>query len=220
MNGVAVHAVRGLRDRYKPIATPLCKDSSPFAVIDAFLTLHDFKEFYLADLDALTHRGNQDDLLSKIRTAYPSLTFWIDRGRHAASDDFGSNMVEVVGSESLTRKRLPALLDAPKTNFVLSLDHYPDRLLGPRGLFADERYWPERTIIMTLGHVGNDIGPDFARLAHYCTRWPHRQFIAAGGVRDDRDIERLQNMGAYAALVATALHFGTLEPSALSANLR
>ncbi|MEN8260340.1 MAG: HisA/HisF-related TIM barrel protein [Pseudomonadota bacterium] len=218
MNGVAVHAVRGLRDRYKPVTTPLCKDCSPFAVIDAFLTLHDFKDFYLADLNALTHQGNQADLISRIRATYPSLTFWVDRGRRAPSHEFWPNMVEVVGSESLNREALPALLDTPKENFLLSLDNYPDRLLGPPGLFEDDRYWPDRIIIMTLGRVGSNSGPDFTRIAHYYTRWPDRKFIAAGGVRDDQDIRRLEDMGAYAVLVASALHLGNLGPSVLSGS--
>lgn len=212
LNGVAVHAVRGRRDSYKPLATPLCMDCSPFAVIDAYLTLADFDEIYLADLNALTRHGNQDDLIARIRAAYPRVNFWIDRGRQAPSQEPESNLVEVIGSESLTQEALPALLCLPKTAFVLSLDSHPGRLLGPPRLFEDDRYWPKRVILMALGQVGSNSGPDFQQISQYRTRWPNQEYIAAGGVRGCGDVQRLRDMGVYAALVASALHFGKVKP--------
>jgi phosphoribosylformimino-5-aminoimidazole carboxamide ribotide isomerase len=43
-----------------------------------------------------------------------------------------------------------------------------------------------------------------------------KKVIAAGGVRDARDLETLEAMGVHAALIASALHDGALDPAELA----
>ena len=78
--------------------------------------------------------------------------------------------------------------------------------MGPERLFMTDRYWPKKVIVMTLGWVGNDIGPDFERLRYFIRRYPNKNFIAAGGIRNFEDLLKLKKLGIETGLVASALH--------------
>jgi len=118
----------------------------------------------------------------------------------------------VLGSESLTtlddyhRGRERAGPAAP-----LSLDFRGDQFIGPPALLGDAALWPDRVIVMTLARVGSNEGPDLERLAAIVARAGARRVYAAGGVRDSRDLIALREAGAAGALVATALHGGSIE---------
>lgn len=215
MKGAVVHARRGLRDSYRPVQSPLCRDASPWAVIDALLGLSDFDTLYVADLDALMGVGDQRELLNRLQQDYPDLTFWIDRGLPAlAATDNRSNCVPVIGSESLSGEdlaRLPELAG----EFILSLDFMAEHLLGGNSLLQNTSVWPEKIIIMSLSRVGGDEGPDFQRLESFRASWPDKKFVAGGGVRDEGDLERLQGLGISGVLLASALHSGALNAEVL-----
>jgi phosphoribosylformimino-5-aminoimidazole carboxamide ribotide isomerase len=63
---------------------------------------------------------------------------------------------------------------------------------------------------MTLGRVGSDAGPDIERLTRLRRLAPAHRIFAAGGVRDQSDLDQLAGLGIAGALVSTALHRGTL----------
>jgi phosphoribosylformimino-5-aminoimidazole carboxamide ribotide isomerase len=211
-----VHAKKGCRSAYRPIHSPLCARSEPRAVIDALLSLNPFKTLYIADLDALMQRGQNRHLIEDLRHAYPDITFWIDEGlpRHSRFSPQEHRAINVIGSESLGRETLPLLGDK-RHERILSLDFFDHGLLGPSDLLEDPGLWPEKVIVMSLARVGSFEGPDFGTLLRLSQRWPEKCFIAAGGIRDQQDLERLERMGIEAALVATALHAGTLGAAAL-----
>jgi phosphoribosylformimino-5-aminoimidazole carboxamide ribotide isomerase len=206
-DGQVVHARRGQRDTYKPIASPLCAGSDIYRVIDAFLGIYPFETVYIADLNALTGNGGHDGLIAALLSAYPRISFWIDRG-YVASMDMQSkpaNYWPVLGSESLTEATVPERARFGG-RFILSLDFFGDSPRGPLQLFNEPAYWPEHVIVMTLGRVGSAQGPDYRRLESFCRAYPHTGFIAAGGVRDCADLLRLKAMGIKQVLIASALH--------------
>jgi len=220
MKGQVVHAKKGQRDSYRPIQTPLCKGSSPRAVIDGLLSLHGFDTLYVADLDALTGAGGHSGLLEGLQRDYPSLEFWIDQGLPLfGPPDMASNGVRVVGSESLDGGRLK-WLQSLGSDFILSLDFLAESILGEKSLLDDSRLWPDRVIIMSLSRVGANQGPDFERLKAFRTRHPDKHFVAAGGVRDAADLKRLDALGVGGVLLASALHTGALAPSDLRSYSR
>jgi len=215
MAGCVIHARQGRRDQYRPLRTPLCEGSSPHAVIDALLGLHGFATIYMADLDALTGRGGQRELLERLQEDYPALAFWIDCGLPADGvPSRGRNVVPVIGSESLDGESL-RILPGLRGEFILSLDFMGGRLLGAESLLEDSSLWPEKIIIMSLSRVGAGEGPDFQRLEQFRARWPGKQLIAAGGVRGEDDLRRLDGLGVNGVLLASALHSGALGRSVL-----
>ena len=214
MNGRAVQAKRGLREQYRPLRSPLCGGSAPIGVLEGLLSLHPFKTVYLADLDALMGKGLQASAIDALIDAFPAVGFWIDSGLPQREGSgflaAGRRTTAVIGSESLEGK-WRELANAPPGSFILSLDFLGGELLGPKPLLDHPELWPERVIVMSLSHVGGEEGPDFARLEELVRRHPRQRFVAAGGVRDAGDIERIEALGVSQALLASALHSGKVD---------
>jgi phosphoribosylformimino-5-aminoimidazole carboxamide ribotide isomerase len=82
--------------------------------------------------------------------------------------------------------------------------------LGAKSLFSRQDLWPDNIIIMTLTRVGSCLGPDLAKLNEFCSHYPDKQFIAAGGIRNTNDLHAIRLLGVNQALVASALHSGTI----------
>ncbi len=210
LNGVVVHAKQGRRKHYTPIHSVLCKDCSSESVAASFLSLHPFKTIYIADLNAIMKMGHNDVVIHNLLDKYPNVEFWIDRGlpinlNHPRS----KQVIPVIGSESVNAESIDQITSFC-FDFILSLDFLEDRILGHEALFSDSNLWPEKVIIMTLSKVGASTGPDIKRLNHFQERWPKTTFIAAGGLRNEKDLELLQNNGIKSVLVASALHSGKL----------
>jgi phosphoribosylformimino-5-aminoimidazole carboxamide ribotide isomerase len=212
-DGTVVRAQMGERDRYRPIETPLAPSSNPVDVARGLLSVHPFQTLYIADLDAIEGRGDNQAAIGQLRRALPQLSLWVDNGiadRASASAWLASHRdCLVLGSET---QREPALVrdlsDHPRV--VLSLDFRGAQFAGPTQLLDDPSAWPHRLIVMTLARVGSGAGPDTARIAEIGARAPGRAIYAAGGVRDANDLGVLRQLGVAGALVATSLHDGRL----------
>lgn len=213
MGGAVVHARRGERDNYRPIATPLCEGAEPIAIAAALLELAPFRALYIADLDAIAGKAGHDDVISRLKGRFPEVDIWVDAGeadevaltrRRAA--ELGR---PVVGTETMKSfaTGLIALQSGPA---VLSLDYGPEGARGPAEFHQQAELWPEAVIVMTLARVGGGDGPDYERLADVIARAGERRVYAAGGVRTADDLQRLADLGIAGVLVASALHDGRL----------
>jgi phosphoribosylformimino-5-aminoimidazole carboxamide ribotide isomerase len=219
MAGQVVHARRGDRANYRPLASKLTPSSEPLAVVGALLALGPFDTIYIADLDAILRRGHHRDVLDRIQAAFPALDLWLDAGFGAPGDLAAwprARRTPVIGSESVASVDAFAAMHAAAPDAILSLDTRGDRRLGPPELFDAPGLWPERTIVMTLDRVGSGGGPSFDGLRQAIGRAPGKRLIAAGGVRDAADLDALEALGAHAVLVATAIHDGTLDRTTLT----
>jgi phosphoribosylformimino-5-aminoimidazole carboxamide ribotide isomerase len=220
MGGQVVHARRGDRANYRPLESKLVRSSEPLTVVAALLAVAQFSAVYAADLDAIMHRGDHRETLLRIADRFPTLALWVDAGFARTSQLRPwlqtDRVVPVVGSESLAAVDDLADLLAIAPRCILSLDTRAEQPLGPAELFEESQLWPERVIVMTLDRVGSGRGPALARLRAALQRAGGKKVIAAGGVRDARDLETLEAMGVHAALIASALHDGALDPAELA----
>ncbi len=207
-NGVVVHAHHGMREQYLPISTHLCQSSDIYKVIEAFLGVYDFDTIYIADLNAITHQGDHDRLITDVLTFFPDILFWIDRG-YQRFKKYPGNYLPVLGSECYSDETVLELKTF-NNGFILSLDYSISEALGAKCLFSDPNLWPETIIIMTLSRVGSDQGPDLDKLNWFCRQYPHKHFIAAGGIRNAADLQALKQVGIQQALIASALHSGAI----------
>jgi phosphoribosylformimino-5-aminoimidazole carboxamide ribotide isomerase len=202
--GTAVHAVRGERERYRPIGDPL-------AIARAF----GLAELYVADLDAIAGAGENDAVIRALaREARLMVDAGVDEpGRARELLDLGVHRV-VVGTETLADADvLDRLPDA-----ILSVDLRDGRTLSrdPRlaGLSALDALalvrgsGPREVIVLDLARVGTGAGPDVATIAEIHAAFPELVLLAGGGVRDAEDLRTLAGAGAAGALVGTALHRG------------
>lgn len=217
-DGWVVHARRGQRAAYEPVRSPLSPDAQPSSVVEGLLRLADFDTLYIADLDALMGKAPQTAIINGIRAANPALNIWVDAGLAAFQGPHGAfshPMVPVVGSESLLDETLSklAVLNTP---WILSLDYFEDRFIGPEQLLIRPCLWPEWIILMKLARVGSFKGPDLETTRQFVNQYPNHRFVVAGGVRHPADLDDLACMGVAAVLVASALHAGTLDSPTLA----
>ncbi|MEP9356778.1 HisA/HisF-related TIM barrel protein [Xanthobacter sp. KR7-65] len=214
-----MRARKGERASYRPIHTPLAATSAPSDVVAGLLGLAPFRTLYVADLDAIAGAGNNAPVIAALRRSYPGLALWVDAGEGdparitaRAAAGLGTS---VVGTETLAEATLEAALAAPGA--ILSLDHDAAGPRGPLRAHEDPTLWPQQVIVMTLAKVGSGEGPDLDALAHTAARAQRAgrdpALYAAGGVRDQRDLDTLARLGLAGALVASALHDGRISSS-------
>jgi len=217
--GAAVHAVRGERERYRPIGDPL-------SLARTFTDELGLDELYVADLDAIGGGGGQDAMIAELaREARVMVDAGVSEPERArALLDLGAHRV-VVGTETLTgADALDRLLAEPGA-IVLSVDLCDGRALSrdPRlaGLPALDavarlhRADLREVIVLDLARVGSGMGPDVGLIAELHAAFPGLELLAGGGVRDAGDLRALADAGAAGALVATALHRGIIGPREL-----
>lgn len=206
--GIAVKAVAGEREGYRPLQTALCAGCDPITLAQAYGDLFPFQTLYVADLDGIEGRGANRNLQDALAAAWAGKEVWIDDGeprrRHSHS-----KIVGVLGSEILTSQGASSLdaLATCASAKILSLDFRGDAFLGPRDILTRPDAWPSRLIVMTLSAVGRNAGPDFERVAAIVmAAGASRRVYAAGGVRGMGDVDALSRMGAAGVLVASAFH--------------
>ena len=227
--GAAVHAVRGERERYRPLRSEIVAGSDPVAVTRGVRAALGLDELYVADLDAIAggpaHRATVAALAREARVM-------VDAGSAAAADvrgwlALGAARV-VIGTETLPGA---AVLDdlvaaLPGAPLVVSLDLRAGRVLSPdtglEGLAAPDalarlaRSGVREAIVLDLARVGSGEGPDVALIEALHVRLPALALLAGGGVRDAADLRALADAGAAGALVSTALHRGAIGRDDLS----
>lgn len=214
-NGVVVHARKGLRTTYQPIKTMLCPSSDPVEVVRAYLTVYQFKTMYIADLDAITGRGDNSQIIAKLHDSFPALNFWIDAGFTNNKPAFADRSHPVIASETGISHQALTLITEAGDPIILSLDFSDTKLIGDEAILELSHIWPETIIVMSLSRVGSGVGPDLALLRSIRTRAPRKRIFAAGGIRNGCDLERLAAMDITGVLVASALHNGQINTAIL-----
>ena len=220
MHGQVVRAVRGQRSAYHPIVSLLCPGSEPVTLACALCAHCEAGQLYVADLDALLGRAPQVAVLRALLQALPGIEFWLDAG-FADAAAARALLLELVAaprpvqpvfaSESLRSAAALSECFARDKTSLLSLDRRDGQHLDVAGCWQRPQDWPERVIVMTLERVGADSGPDLETLRAVQACAPHARLIGAGGIRDAADLARAREAGAYAWLVATALHNGRID---------
>jgi len=229
--GVAVHAVRGERERYRPVRSRIAAGADPVALTRAVRDRLGLDEVYVADLDAIAGGDGDPGVVAALAREASAM---VDAGATDAAAaarllECGAARV-VIGTETLpSPAALRRLRDAlPEAPIVLSLDLRGGRLLSPdpalAGLGAAEALarlaadaGVREAIVLDLARVGSGAGPDLAATAALHARFPEIELLAGGGVRHARDLRALAGAGAAGALVATALHTGAIDAAELRA---
>ncbi len=208
--GMVVHARLGQRENYRILQSPLCSSGRPLDVIRALLDLHPFDTIYIADLDALSGKDPQVDILMSLLSTWPHIEFWLDSGARAIPGISGpGNCKRVLGTE--TNCGLDEIKKLVETeHIILSMDFLDNQHMGQAEIMEQPVLWPRNVIIMSLDRVGSGLGPDIDRIASFQQRDSSKSYYAAGGVRGYQDLCLLSKKGVRGALVASCLHNGNL----------
>ena len=218
-----MHAVRGERERYRPLRSEIVAGSDPVRVARAFREALGLEELYVADLDAIAGGHLHRDVIAALAG---EARVMVDAGATDVAAvrlllELGAAGV-VIGTESLTDQAALERLRAelPDAPLVLSLDLRagqvvsPDpelaRLGAPEALARLGRWGLRDAIVLDLARVGSGAGPDVALVSGLHARLPALELLAGGGVRDIDDLHALAAAGAAGTLVATALHSGAI----------
>lgn len=229
-DGQVVHARGGHRDQYQPISSQLASDASPVSIGQALVSRLGLTEAYVADLDAIA--GKEPAWKDFEGLLNCGLKLWVDAGTgdcasasRLMSFQFGNETIFrlIVGLESIKSIKQLAeivqLVGADRTVFSLDLKHGQPltqstdfSTMTPQTIVHHIiQMGIQRLIVLEIASVGSNEGPQSAEL---CTaihqEYPDIELIAGGGIRNKNDLNILENSGCVAALVATALHQGSL----------
>jgi phosphoribosylformimino-5-aminoimidazole carboxamide ribotide isomerase len=219
----AVHAVRGERERYRPLRSELVTGCDPVAVARAVRDKLGLAELYVADLDAIAGRRAHRETIAALAR---EVRVMVDAGVTEVAQvgrllELGVARV-VIGTETLANERALARLRAalPDAPLVLSLDLRAGRVLSaepalqrlsaPEALARLGRAGVREAIALDLARVGSGAGPDVALARELSARFPDVELLSGGGVRDLADLHALAEAGVAGALLATALHSGAI----------
>jgi phosphoribosylformimino-5-aminoimidazole carboxamide ribotide isomerase len=203
MGGAVVHGLRGKRNRYRPLDWGLSPTADPLSYVQ-FLRP---RFLYIADLDRIQGRGNQDDAIRSC-TAQVERTY-LDRGCRTPADCLGQpGIIDVVGTETAGND-----LSLYHGGYV-SLDIREGQMI-PSGLdplhllFRLGTLDFEGAILLNIGAVGTSMLPAETTLRSWREAWDG-PLLYGGGVAGEVDLERLRDLGYQGAIVATALHRGQI----------
>ncbi|MFK8069219.1 MAG: HisA/HisF-related TIM barrel protein [Gammaproteobacteria bacterium] len=211
-DGQVVAAVKGNRSVYQPIQSQLVSSSEPDEIVATLLNLTKSNIIYIADLNAIEGTGNHFEILLSIFSKFNYINFWIDAG-FKSIDQLNSwkkidNVKAVIGSENHTE--IKTLIPLLSQDSILSLDYKNEQLIGPAEILNRPKIWPDEVIIMALDRIGNHFGPNLNLLNKIKNISPANHYFAAGGVRDQSDLDALKKVSVTGALLSTALHNKTI----------
>jgi len=214
-----VHARAGQRTEYKPIQSKLCDSSEAVEILKALAANYPISHCYIADLNALQQQTPQIEIINDLARHFPQLTFYVDSGLRTLADyeiwaaAYATQRIyPVLGSETLASFVDYQQIRAKAENSILSLDFFQGQFLGDKALLENSESWTKTVILLNLHRVGTQNGVELAQLQQFQQRAPHCVWIAAGGVRELKDLYNLQQQGAAGVLCATALHDLSLTP--------
>ena len=224
LNGVAVHGIRGERERYQPLKSTLCRSADPLDIALTFESLG-FSSLYLADLDAILGKSANFNIYRQIMTQ-TRLDLMVDAGIAditKAKKVLATEVSKVViGSETLNS--LDFLGQAVKAfgedKVVVSIDLKEGKVLTASEAiasmdavsFAQElgKIGVDQIILLDLDRVGTEHGINLALLRSVLEK-TGVEVLVGGGIRSIQELEELGKLGVSGALVATILHNGKLE---------
>ena len=224
----AVHAVRGERERYRPVHSVITPDDGdPLALTRAFRSELGLDELYVADLDAITGAGSNGETIAALARETQVM---VDAGVSEPEGaqkllELGAQRV-IVGTETLSGPDALDRLLEEIPQLVLSVDLRDGRMLSPDPQLAGlpaldamarlHRPGLREVIVLDLARVGSGAGFDVELIAQLHAAFGELELLAGGGVRDVGDLRALRDAGAAGALVATALHRGVIGPRELA----
>lgn len=238
--GVAVHARAGQRAGYEPVRSALAAGATgdPIALLRAFREQLGARACYIADLDAIQGGPVQRTVLGELAQlglgAGPLL---VDAGAHTPDGALellscGASDV-VVGLETLrTFSELSAIVtEIGPSRVIFSLDlrlgrpvfhpafhdtggTVPDPLIiAARAIDAGAR----AILALDIGRVGTGCGVELGLIEGLRARFSAVRLLAGGGVLARRDLDRMRTAGCDGALVASAIHSGTITSADVAA---
>lgn len=228
-----MRGVAGQRSEYRPLVSRLTQSVQALDVARALRETFGFRQFYVADLDAILNQQPNWDLYRQL--VADGFALLIDAGIDSVDLSVTVRQaggIPIVGLESCSDPQtLAAIVAANLGEITFSLDLQDSQPLLPGGSTDwDNRpleiarqavaAGAQQMIVLDLADVGTSSGGRTQELCRQIlARFPALRVIGGGGVRSVEDVRRLAQMGVGGVLVASALHDGRLTPADVQTSL-
>jgi len=201
--GEVVHGASGNRDSYRPLTWGLSSTADPVGYLAQLSPRH----LYVADLDRIM--GNGDHVSQVITCSSRVETCYLDRGCRGPWDYLRQPRIIDVAATETSDADLSTYPDG-----YLSVDMQRGRVMpsgeDPRLLLRKAGDWHfEGAIILNVGAVGTESGIIFRFLAGLRAAYDG-PLLYGGGVASPADLDTLAALGFDGAIIATAIHRGTI----------
>jgi len=223
LKGQVVHAVAGQRANYRPIKSRWTASADPVEVATALHRHFGFATFYLADLDAIAGAEPAFSTFGALQSA--GFRLWVDAGvveanRAQALADFGVARI-IVGLETVAGPHVLArICQTIAGQMIFSLDLRCGQPVRAGGSWKSEAWaileqaidaGVRAVLLLDLVRVGARSGTGTEALcARLARTFPKVEIITGGGIQDVSDLHQLETLGVGTALMATALHDGSV----------
>ncbi|MDP7443759.1 MAG: HisA/HisF-related TIM barrel protein [Candidatus Bathyarchaeota archaeon] len=223
LNGIAVHAMHGDRNKYRPLNSILWSSPDPLELSKVFAS-QGFHELYVADLDSIL--GNKEDfsVLSRI-CSETELSLMVDAGINDLGKaervlEAGASTI-IIGTETLTGLGFvgEAIKALGEDRVIVSIDLKGGELLSksekirsmtpPRLVKALEELGVTNIIVLDLARVGSEQGINMGVIVDILEE-TRIGVMTGGGIRGIEDLEKVSSLGVSGVLIATILHTGKL----------
>jgi phosphoribosylformimino-5-aminoimidazole carboxamide ribotide isomerase len=224
LNSVAVHAVKGERDKYGPLKSKILNTSDPLEIVETLKHSFNFEEIYIADLDAIIKKKPNHETLLKI-LKIPGIKVMLDPGI-INEDDYktyskfnlnklilGIETIENLGVieegiRTMGKNRLTISIDMYNGNIISNLNELKDQ--NPLKLIKYlKKLDVKEIILLDLFRVGQKLGGIPPLYMKFRDQFKS-DILIGGGVKEFKDLEMMRYKGFSGALIATALYDGSL----------
>lgn len=190
-------------DSYRPLTWGLSSTADPVGYLAQLSPRH----LYVADLDRIM--GNGDHMNQVIACSSRVETCYLDRGCRGPWDYLRQPRITDIAATETSDADLSTYPDG-----YLSVDVRSGRVMpsgeDPRLLLRKAGDWHfEGAIILNVGAVGTESGIIFRFLAGLRAAYD-RPLLYGGGVASPADLDTLAALGFDGAIIATAIHRGTI----------
>ena len=231
LNGIAVHAMRGERNKYRPLKSVLWPSPDPLELAKVFDS-RGFDELYMADLDAILENKEDFSVFTRI-SSETDLSLMVDAGINDLGKaervlEAGASNV-IIGTETLTDLGFAgeAVQALGEKRVIVSVDLKGGELLSrsekirsmnPLRLVETlEEMGVARVIVLDLARVGSEQGANMGVVMEVLEK-TGVEVITGGGMRGIGDLDEARDLGVSAALIATVLHTGKLTAAELESK--
>ena len=225
LNSEVVHAVKGEREKYKPLKSVVVKSSEPVEIVKEIQKKTSLNDVYIADLDAILRRKPNFSLLRNILNI-PQIKVMIDPGIVSLENVLEYSKYEldslILGLETIKNLKVISdcleIIGSNKT--IVSIDMYKETIQtnvkeiknqNPVKIIKKiEDLGAKLIILLDLYKVGQKLG-GISPLYLEIKSLFNGQVLVGGGIRNFEDIELYIQNGFSGVLIGTALHDGTIK---------
>jgi phosphoribosylformimino-5-aminoimidazole carboxamide ribotide isomerase len=221
LEGIVVHAKRGEREKYEPIQrfSSIVSSSDPARIIEEINP----ETLYIADLNRIMGTGDNKETIRGIRTKNRGMRIIVDYGvtrmeelKEAVEAEIADNVI--LGTETTCMELIAEASALMESTISVSIDLCNKEVLtkdkrmkiDPLSLLQALNAYPiADVIVLELDRVGTKSGIDFEFLTRAVALSEHN-ILCGGGVRSCEDVRKMAEIGVRGALVATAIHDGSI----------